>query len=282
MLPHAPQDIAAQVERLANLLGERRVVALTGAGCSTESGIPDYRGPETARRAKNPIQYRGFIGDPDARRRYWSRSFVGWPRIRDAKPNAAHEVLAALESKGRLEHLITQNVDRLHNKAGSRAVTELHGALADVVCLGCRARVDRDLLQAELAARNPELRRLEAFEVAPDGDADLLDGAGADFEVPGCAGCGGVLKPDVVFFGEAVPGERVFAARAAVERAEALLVVGTSLAVYSGLRFVRQAKAQGVVTALVNLGPPTRGLDLFDLVIDGPAGAVLVGYNRHI
>lgn len=264
----------ASLSPLVDLVCRGGLVVLTGAGCSTESGIPDYRGPETARRARNPIQYRGFVGDSDGRRRYWSRSFLGWPRIRDARPNAAHLALATLERRGVLTHLVTQNVDRLHHKAGSREVTELHGALAEVRCLGCQARLDRERLQVELAALNPRASAIGG-EAAPDGDADLLDGAGAEFQVPDCRDCGGVLKPDVVFFGEAVPMPRVERARVAVDAAKGLLVVGSSLAVYSGLRFVKQARARGIPTALVNLGPPARGLELFDLVLDAPAGATL-------
>lgn len=266
---------------LVDLVGAGGLVVLTGAGCSTESGIPDYRGPETARRARNPIQYRGFVGDPDGRRRYWSRSFLGWPKIRDAEPNPAHLALADLERSGLVTYLVTQNVDRLHHKAGTREVTELHGALAEVRCLGCEARVDRERLQVELAALNPRASALGG-EAAPDGDADLLDGAGADFRVPDCLRCGGVLKPDVVFFGEAVPAPRVERAREAVEAARALLVVGSSLAVYSGLRFVKQARARGIPTALVNLGPPARVLELFDLVVDAPAGSTLAAVASAI
>lgn len=266
---------------LVDLVGSGGLVVLTGAGCSTESGIPDYRGPETARRARNPIQYRGFVGDPDGRRRYWSRSFLGWPKIRDAEPNPAHLALAALERRGVVAHLITQNVDRLHHKAGTRKVTELHGALAEVRCLGCEARIDRERLQGELAVLNPRASTTGG-EAAPDGDADLLDGAGADFRVPDCLRCGGVLKPDVVFFGEAVPAARVERAREAVDAARALLVVGSSLAVYSGLRFVKQARARGIPTALINLGPPARGLELFDVLVDAPAGSTLAAVASAI
>ncbi len=235
---------------LRRLFDTGRVVVLTGAGCSTESGIPDYRGPETARRARNPIQFKAFVQGEEGRQRYWSRSVEGWPKIRDAFPNAGHLALAELEQRGRISHLITQNVDRLHHKAGSRRVTELHGALAVVRCLGCGARWDREAYQGRLLAANPGAGRTRDIEAAPDGDADLDAGAGLGFVVPGCEACDGVLKPDVVFFGEAVPADRVQEARAAVDTASALVAVGTSLAVFSGLRFVRQAKARGIPTLL--------------------------------
>jgi NAD-dependent deacetylase sirtuin 4 len=280
-LPDAPPDTAALAPILA-LLRAGGVVVLSGAGCSTESGIPDYRGPETARRARNPIQFKAFVQSEAGRQRYWSRSLQGWPRIRDAAPNLAHLALAELEARGAVTHLVTQNVDRLHAKAGSRRVTELHGALAVVRCLGCGARSDRDALQARLLAANPEAGSVTAVEVAPDGDADLDAGAGLGFVVPGCEACGGALKPDVVFFGEAVPRDRVEAASEAVSRASALLVVGSSLAVFSGLRFVRQARALGLPTALLNLGRPARGADLFDHHADGLAGPSLAWLTNRL
>lgn len=252
---------------------ERRVAVLTGAGCSTESGIPDYRGPETRARARNPIQYRSFVDDVAARRRYWSRSLLGWPRIARAAPNAGHHALAALERAGRVVGLVTQNVDRLHTRAGSAPV-ELHGALAEVRCLSCRAVTTRDALQARLIGDNPDYARLTSDEVAPDGDVQLEVDL-TRFVVPACEACGGVLKPDVVFFGEAVPPERVAACEDAVDRADALLVVGSSLAVYSGLRVVRRAVARGLPCALVNLGPPERGHELFEIHVDANAGDVL-------
>ncbi|MFO0746848.1 MAG: NAD-dependent protein deacetylase [Myxococcota bacterium] len=267
-------SVAAAVEALVGALRGRRVAVLTGAGCSTESGIPDYRGPETRARARNPIEYRAFVNDPAARRRYWSRSLVGWPRIRVAEPNAAHRALAELEAAGVLAGLVTQNVDRLHTRAGSAAPVELHGALAEVRCLACRAVVARDALQARLLADNPTLGEARASEVAPDGDATLEVDLDA-FVVPACESCGGVLKPDVVFFGEAVPVERVRRSEAIVDQAEAMLVVGSSLAVYSGLRFVRRAAARGLPCVLLNLGPPERGAECFSLHVDAPAGEVL-------
>jgi NAD-dependent SIR2 family protein deacetylase len=259
---------------LAELCRDGPIVVLTGAGCSTESGIPDYRGPETAARARNPMEYKAFVGDAASRQRYWSRSLVGWPRVGRAQPNPAHLALATLEERGLVAGLITQNVDGLHRRGGSRRLIELHGDLERVVCIGCRRASSRDVLQRRLRAANPSALAAEVREIAPDGDAVLAIDHSA-FEVPACEGCGGVLKPDVVFFGEAVPLERVRAAEEMVDHARALLVVGTSLAVYSGLRFVRRARARGLPCALINLGPPMRGAELFDLHVDEHAGRVL-------
>lgn len=260
---------------LSALLGfvcqSSRLVALTGAGCSTESGIPDYRSPrDTPRRA--PMRYIDFRDSPARRQRYWSRAFPGWGRIRDARPNPAHHALAALERRGRLDTLITQNVDGLHQAAGSEAVIELHGALREVICLGCAAVTPRAALQDRLAHLNPDWQR-DTHRHAPDGDADVgRDAAG--FQVADCAACAGILKPRVVFFGERVPPPRVEAAFAAVDAAEALLVAGSSLHVWSGLRFVRRAHARGVPIALVNLGP-TRGDELATLKVEARVGEVL-------
>lgn len=262
----------ADLRGLVDLLRGRRVVALAGAGMSTESGIPDYRGPETARRARNPMQARQFFADPGARARYWARSVIGWPRIAQAAPNPAHRALAALEQAGVLGGVITQNVDGLHQAAGSRRVVELHGALARVRCLGCGAGELRASLQERLLAHNPGWDA-HAAPLAPDGDADL-EAALSAFRVPGCLACDGVLKPDVVFFGENVPQPVVDAAWAIFDEADALLVVGSSLTVFSGFRFVRRAAERGVPVAIVNLGP-TRGDELAALRIDARLGDVL-------
>jgi NAD+-dependent protein deacetylase sirtuin 4 len=258
---------------LVDLLAGRRVVALTGAGCSTESGIPDYRGPETARRARNPIQYRGFLDSAAARRRYWARSFLGWPRMATARPNPAHLALAALERAGMLTGVITQNVDRLHHAAGSARVVELHGALAEVRCLGCGAIEDRDGVQARLTVLNPRSVTWPV-EHAPDGDAELDDDTVADFAVAPCLGCGGVLKPGVVFFGESVPAPVVEAAWALLGESDALLVVGSSLTVFSGYRFVRRASERGMPVGIVNLGP-TRGDAHAHVRVDARCGQAL-------
>ncbi len=270
----------AEIEQLVAVLRGRRITALTGAGCSTESGIPDYRGPETRRRARNPVQYRDFVRDPSARRRYWARSMVGWPRIADARPNPAHRALADMERDGVLVGLITQNVDRLHQAAGSTRVIELHGALAEVLCWDCGARESRASVQARLLSLNPNLGDSSA-ELAPDGDAELVGESTAGFCVPGCMVCGGVLKPDVVFFGESVPRDVVSAAKELVRSADALLIVGSSLAVFSGYRFVRVAVEHGIPIAIVNIGA-TRGDPHASVRVHGRAGQVLPRMSRGL
>jgi NAD-dependent SIR2 family protein deacetylase len=268
---HAPA--AEALATLADVLRGRPLAVLTGAGCSTESGIPDYRGPETARRARNPIQGREFHRSPDVRRRYWARAVVGWERFSRARPNAAHHALAALEARGALTGLITQNVDGLHQAAGSRRVVDLHGRLSEVVCLSCGALAPRAEVHERLLARNPGWLRLVAA-VAPDGDADLPDEHVAAFHVVDCRVCEGPLKPRVVFFGENVPRPVVDDAFAMLEAAEALLVVGSSLAIFSGYRFVQRAAERGIPISMINLGP-ARGEELCRVRVDGKAGEVL-------
>jgi NAD-dependent SIR2 family protein deacetylase len=266
------------VTALAELLRGRRVVALTGAGCSTESGIPDYRGEGRPRR-RSPVQYREFVGSEATRRRYWARSLAGWPTIAAAEPNDAHRALAALEERGTVAGVITQNVDGLHRAAGSRRVVELHGALARVRCLGCGALAARAELQDRLRAANPGWTATPS--AAPDGDADLEDAAFQDFVLAACRRCGGVLKPDVVFFGENVPRPVAEAAWTLFDEAELLLVVGSSLAVFSGYRFVIRAAERGIPVAIVNLGP-TRADDRAALRLDGRAGEVLATLARSL
>lgn len=261
------------VDELARLLRGRRVCVLTGAGVSTDSGIPDYRGPLTRMKARNPIQHRAFVTDPATRARYWARSVLGWPRFRAFAPNASHHALAAMERAGVLTGLLTQNVDRLHHKADSRAVIELHGALHEARCLDCGAIEARDDLQGRLLALNPGADE-RAHALAPDGDADLDPAAVAGFRVAACLACGGVLKPDVVFFGDNVPKPRVEAAFAQLDAADALLVAGSSLAVFSGYRFVLRAEARGMPVAIVNLGE-SRGDPHAAVRVDAPAGEVL-------
>ena len=233
--------------------GHRRLFVLTGAGCSTGSGIPDYRDTDGAWKRQPPVTYQAFMGEEATRRRYWARSLVGWRRMRDARPNGAHRALARLESMGKSELLLTQNVDRLHQAAGQAHVIDLHGRIDLVRCTGCERRTPREDFQEQLACANPDWLDLEA-SVAPDGDADLETADFSTFAVPACPRCDGVQKPDVVFFGENVPRERVETAARDLENADAMLIVGSSLMVYSGLRFVQWAAKAGKPIAAVNLG----------------------------
>ncbi len=255
------------------IAAHRRLFVLTGAGCSTGSGIPDYRDEQGAWKRTPPVTYQAFVGDGITRRRYWARSLVGWPRIAQAQPNAAHRALAALEAQGRCSQLLTQNVDGLHQAAGSSAVIDLHGRLDAVVCLGCGASSSRADVQRRLAEANPAWAGLAAG-AAPDGDADLEDRDFATFQVPACDACGGMLKPDVVFFGENVPRARVDAAMARLAQADGMLVVGSSLMVYSGLRFVHAAVRAQIPVAAVNLGR-TRADDLLRFRMAAPCGDAL-------
>ncbi len=261
------------IERLAQLLAAGDVVALSGAGISTDSGIPDYRGPTGERRRHPPMTYREFVSDHAARRRYWARSQVGWRYVTRARPNPAHVALADLERGGWISGLVTQNVDGLHPAAGSRAVVELHGNLARTVCLDCGDVRTRRELADRLDALNPGFAAAPS-RLAPDGDADLLSEAERGFVVAPCMTCGGVLKPDVVFFGESVPRDRVARSFAMVHAARALLVVGSSLTVMSGYRFVIRARKLGTPVAIVNRGP-TRGDEDAALRIDDGLADVL-------
>lgn len=268
------------VSEFVPLLRGRRIVALTGAGCSTESGIPDYRGKGTIERSRNPIQYREFIHDPEARRRYWARSVVGWRRIATARPNPAHRALAALEEAGLVCGVITQNVDGLHHAAGSRRVIELHGSLHQVRCLDCGRLEARARLQERLAALNPDWGGM-ASAWAPDGDADVLAEIVERFAVASCTDCQGVLKPHVVFFGENVPRPTVDEAMAMLGEGDVLLVAGTSLTVFSGFRFVREAEKRGQAIAIVNMGP-TRGDALAKVRVDANVAEVLPALAREL
>jgi NAD-dependent SIR2 family protein deacetylase len=270
------------LERLVELLRGRRIVVLAGAGCSTESGIPDYRGPDSKPRSRAPIQYLEFTRDERARIRYWTRSAVGWPRIANAAPNRSHHALARLERAGLLAGVITQNVDGLHFKAGSERVVELHGSLSQVCCLSCRARFSRDAYQERLLGANPEwalhlnaiLARQAEVEAAPDGDAALPDHLADDFRVPPCVACDGICKPDVVFFGENVPPDRVAHAWQLFESAGVLLVIGSSLTVFSGRRFTERARVQGMPVGIINVGP-TRADEFAAVRVEGRLGEVL-------
>lgn len=283
-LPAEARDPAA-VDRLAALLREHPgTLVLTGAGMSTDSGIPDYRGRDGTRRVM-PMQHGEFCASSENRQKYWARSFVGWQRFSRAEPNAGHRAVAALQQAGALGPVITQNVDGLHQAAGSPAVTELHGTLADVVCLTCGDRSDRELLQARMVEANPgfdeQVRGAApdgsrvSSQIRPDGDVVLPDAAVAGFRLPLCLVCGAdTLKPDVVFFGGSVPRDRVEACFALTDAAPALLVLGSSLAVMSGLRFVRHAARRGIPVTAVTRGP-TRGDDHMTLRVDAPLAPTL-------
>ena len=263
------------IGELAELMRGRRFSVLTGAGCSTESGIPDYRGPKTRKKTRQPIQYLDFLKTPSTRQRYWARSVLGWERFRQAVPNAGHKALAELERLGLTAGLITQNVDRLHHKAGSEQVIELHGALAEVKCLECDDVETRGELQNRLMKLNPYWQSPPSAVIAPDGDAIVDPATVNDFVIAGCMNCGGVLKPDVVFFGENVPKLRVAEAFRWVENSEGLLVIGSSLTVYSGYRFVKRPHEQGLPIGMINLGKPTRGIAELRQFVDGKSGQLL-------
>jgi NAD-dependent SIR2 family protein deacetylase len=250
-----------------------RLFILTGAGCSTRSGIPDYRDAEGQWKRAHPVTYQAFMGDEKTRRRYWARSLIGWRLVRQAEPNDAHRALAELEAAGRSELLLTQNVDRLHQAAGSERVIDLHGRIDLVRCMDCEQRSPRVELQDELSRLNPDWLDLDATE-APDGDADLERADFSSFVIPPCPRCGGVLKPDVVFFGENVPRDRVDAAFGHLDNADAMLIVGSSLMVYSGFRFVERAASLGKPLAAVNLGR-TRADALLALKMEEPCESAL-------
>ncbi len=269
----AAENIGASLDALVALLSGQPVVVLTGAGLSTASGIPDYRGPETRRRARNPIRFAEYMASEETRARYWARSMVGWERFSSARPNAGHDALRQMERDGAIEGVITQNVDRLHARAGSERVVELHGALEDTRCLACGELESRHAVQARLRAENPRFSTAPS-ELAPDGDAEIPAEALAGFVPPSCVRCGGALKPNVVFFGENVRPATLADAYALFDASSVLLVVGSSLAVFSGYRFVRRAKDRGMPVAIVNLGE-SRGDDLADVRIERDSSDVL-------
>jgi NAD-dependent SIR2 family protein deacetylase len=281
MQPAPTPDENDAVDRIATLLGEGGCVVLTGAGCSTESGIPDYRGAGRPARPTSPIQHAAFLSDARVRQRYWARSTIGWERFSTALPNRAHRALAVLERAGAVSGIITQNVDRLHQAAGSSRVVELHGALADVICLDCSAREDRAALQARLLAANPGWLDWVAT-VNPDGDAELAAARVAEFRMLACRHCEGTLKPEVVFFGGSVSPPVLASAWQLFGEAKALLVVGSSLTVFSGFRFARRAAERGVRLAIVNLGP-TRADELSPCArVHGLAGDVLSAVSERL
>lgn len=267
-------NVAERAHALADLMKDRRAVVITGAGISTPSGIPDYRGPDSP--ARTPMTYQQFVGDADFRRHYWARNHLGWRHMEAARPNPAHRILAEWERLGRVSGVVTQNVDLLHLKAGSRRIVDLHGTYAVVTCLSCGHRQSRWALHEDLERLNPgfseRVASRGAIEVAPDADAVLADTA--DFRMADCPNCGGVLKPDIVYFGENVPVERVATANALVDEADLVVVVGSSLTVRSGYRFVRRAVTTATPVAVINRGR-TRAHPDAAISIDGDCVEVL-------
>jgi NAD-dependent SIR2 family protein deacetylase len=260
---------------LLRLVADGGVVVLSGAGLSTESGIPDYRGPTGLLRQAQPMTYQAFAASAEARQRYWARSHAGWRQIAMARPNTGHQAVAELERRGLVSAVITQNVDGLHQAAGSQRVVELHGGLDRVRCLSCGERSRRLTLDHRLSAANEDWEA-SAESINPDGDAVLADELVTRFQVVDCLGCGGILKPDVIFFGENVPRDRVAKCFGLTEAASLLLVLGSSLTVQSGYRFVRRANALGIPVAIINQGP-TRGDAEAVLTLDAPLGSALSG-----
>lgn len=275
---------SSEPDLAAFVFGSQRLVALTGAGCSTESGIPDYRSPGGAWARHKPIYYSEFVRSEEVRRFYWARSFRGWPRFAAAKPNAAHHALAELEDRGGLHFLITQNVDDLHQEAGSRNLVQLHGRNRAVICLDCRSEFSRAAIQERLAELNPDVpaaSEVPHSDFAPDGDAAVDREVARGFRIAPCQRCGGMLKPAVVFFGESVPAQTVSVAMQRLDEAGALLVAGSSLTVWSGFRFVKRAAERRIPIAIVNIGP-TRGDDLATLKIEARCGDALSAAVRTV
>ncbi len=263
-----------RIEQLGELLIRNGpALVLTGAGCSTRSGIPDYRNREGEWKHKPPVLFDDFVRHKRTRQRYWAGSMNGWPRFERARPNPGHHGLARLERHGYVDTLITQNVDGLHRQAGSRNVIDLHGSLATVTCLHCSARFPRQAIQQDLTETNGEFVQ-ETAGAAPDGDALMRQRDYSTFREPRCVDCGGILKPDVVFFGEAIPASRVAAAMKALNSAGCLLVAGSSLMVYSGYRYCREAVRRGLPLVVINHGK-TRADDILNMKIDGECGAML-------
>lgn len=266
--------IREHLDTLLQAMVDDKFLILTGAGISTPSGIPDYRDSDGVRRGRQPMMYQEFLAAPESRRRYWARAMLGWPRVRQARPNAAHEALATLQQRGRISALITQNVDTLHDQAGSHDVIELHGSLHRVLCLDCGQRSERDAIQQQMETHNPYLSGVDAVQ-APDGDTLLDPAFEARFQVPRCPHCAGErMKPDVVFFGENVAQPTAARALAAAENAAGLLVVGSSLMAYSAFRLCRVIAERGKPLMAINLGK-TRADNLLDLKIEGSCEELL-------
>ncbi len=266
---------------LVDVVAAGGALVLSGAGLSTESGIPDYRGPTGLALRATPMTYQTFAGSAAARRRYWARSHLGWRRIAGAVPNRGHHAVAELARRGLLAGIITQNVDGLHQAAGAPDVTELHGSLHRVTCLSCGQRTSRADLERRLEAANPGWDSVPATTINPDGDAVLAAEATESFQVVDCSACQGVLKPDVVFFGENVPPQRARACYAMVESARSLVVLGSSLAVMSGFRYVRHAAKLGRPVVIVNQGP-TRGDQHATAILDAPLGGTLTALTARL
>jgi NAD-dependent SIR2 family protein deacetylase len=265
---------AGNAKDLAGFIEEHpRLFVLTGAGLSTLSGIPDYRDAQGKWKRRQPVLAQDFLRSESVRRRYWARSLVGWPVIAGARPNSGHAALARLEAASRVRQLVTQNVDGLHQRAGSSRVIELHGSIAGVRCLTCQHELPRERMQAMLLDANPQWAGTRA-DTAPDGDADIEPENLEAFIVPPCPVCGGIIKPTVVFFGDSVPRERVTVTLEALEDADAMLVVGSSLMVYSGYRFCEHAQRHGKPIAAINMGQ-TRADHLFSLKVERPCAEAL-------
>ena len=264
----------SDIDRIVELMNRHKnMTVLSGAGCSTGSGIPDYRDEDGNWKNAQPVQYGDFVDNRNVRKRYWARSFAGWSRISSARPNAAHAALAELEHSGHVRLLITQNVDNLHRMAGSRKVIDLHGVLHKTRCLKCEATSQRSDWQARLEACNPDWKpNVSAY--APDGDSELSGSDYLDFDVPDCPVCGGIIKPDIVFFGEAVPSERVSVATKKLRQSDALLVVGSSLMVFSGYRFARLAQEANIPIIIINRGR-TRADDIAAQKLSGDCAEIL-------
>nr|WP_227545918.1 NAD-dependent protein deacetylase [Marinobacter fonticola] len=267
---HRPEEAGA---RLAEFIDRHpKLLVLTGAGVSTDSGIPDYRDGDGAWKRKQPVQHQAFMTEDHTRRRYWGRSLIGWPVMRNAQPNPAHFLLAELERRAHSRLTVTQNVDRLHQRAGAESVLDLHGRADQVICMDCGYRCDRDEVHARCSDLNPAFRHYTAA-TAPDGDADL-DVDFSKFQVANCPNCDGILKPDVVFFGDFVPKQRVTSALDTLKASDGLLVVGSSLMVYSGFRFCRYAREWEKPVATLNIGR-TRADDLVSLKLNARIGETL-------
>jgi NAD-dependent SIR2 family protein deacetylase len=266
-----------ELDRAADLLRGRRIITLTGAGVSTDSGIPDYRGDGSPKR--RPMNFQQFLGDDDFRKRYWAGSHLGWQRFRDAEPNRGHAALADMELAGIVSGVITQNVDGLHTRAGSRKVVDLHGSMDRVVCLDCGQVFARSSISARIDEANPWLDKPDAVEIAPDGDAIVSDIE--DFVIPTCTVCGGRLKPDVVFFGEFIPVEKFREATALVHGSDALLIAGSSLVVNSGIRLLEQARRRKITIVIVNRGD-TKGDSRATVKLDAGTSETLIGLSARL